>query len=209
MVTFPIDLPTSPGLIQSTFIPITNEKKTVSPLSRKQKVLSFDGDHWDLSFTLPLMSRVQAAPWQGKIASLRGSFGTFTWFDRYQTDILGTANSTAVVNGAAQVGSILNVSGVGASKTGVFLEGDKISFPVTGGNPELKIVLEDVDSNVSGQSAVPIWPPIINSPPHAGAINIGSANAAPVGVFRLVSPVPFPVTGIGNYEIAVAATEAL
>lgn len=206
MVTFPIDLPATPGLVRMSLFPIVQTKPTKSPLSGKQKQISFDGDHWGLSFTLPIMSRAQAAPWQGKLASLRGSLGTFNFFDRYQEDILGAALDTARVLGGSQVGSIVNMSLLGVSVSKVFLTGDKIALPVSGTQDELKIITEDVDSDVSGEAAVPIWPPIIASPDSGPPIKTGF-NAK--GVFRLVTPSAFDVSSIGNYEITVNAIEAI
>ncbi|MCK5644609.1 MAG: hypothetical protein KAJ19_27675 [Gammaproteobacteria bacterium] len=205
MVTFPIDFPSTPGFVQSTLIPVMTNKGTRSPLSAKQKILSFDGDHWDLSFTLPLMSRTQAAPWHAKLASLRGNFGTFKWYDRYQTDIQGSNAGGALIKGASQVGSELLVDGLTLSAVGVFKAGDKIQVPVTTFSDELKTVLEDVDADGAGEATIPIWPPIINPPADNGAIVTASA----YGVFRLLSPSAFPVSGIGNYEITVNATEAI
>lgn len=204
-VTFPIDLPTTPGMIRSTFIPVSNAKSTVSPLSQKLKALSFDGDHWRLNFVLPLMDRVQAAPWQADLTALRGPLGTFTWYDRFQSSIQGSNAGTALIAGANQTGTELLVDGLTFSATDVFKKGDKIQLPVTANHDELKMVTQDVDADGAGLATIPIWPPITNSPTNNAAIIVDNAE----GVFILSADVPLDVSGLGNYELSVSAREAI
>lgn len=113
----------------------------------------------------------------------------------------GTAAGTAVVAGAGQSGSEIDLSGFTASQTGVLKAGDIITFagvygvnPVNGeqvgygsGNLAQFNVQQDVDSDGAGLATVQIKPAIVLTGPYKNVTG-APANGAAVSVLGVVTP---------------------
>jgi hypothetical protein len=89
-----------------------------------------------------------------------------------------TTGAAALVDGANQSGYALKTKGWQANKTGVLKAGDQIQLIY-----RLHRVIDDVDSDASGEATLNIWPPIRETP--ADGQTLVTSNAK--GLFRLAS----------------------
>jgi len=120
----------------------------------------------------------------------------------------GTASvtpGTPVVNGSGQTGSSLTVDGLPTSETGYLKAGDYIQLG-GGSSATLHKVMQDVDSNASGQAAIELWPYIRTAPADDATVVVSNA----VGVFRLAgNQTNWSINNAAFYGISFAAIEAV
>jgi len=99
----------------------------------------------------------------------------------------------------------LTVDGLPASATGYLKAGDYIQLGC-GSSATLHKVLQDVDSNASGQATLELWPYIRTAPSDDATIVVGDT----VGVFRLSSnQTDWSINNASFYGITFAAVEAV
>lgn len=120
-------------------------------MDRTEQAVERAGAIWEAQFVLPTMLRAQAAAWVAFLTSLRGRFGTFYARDPDAATPRGTVSS-AVVNGASQIGHTLNVT-----MTGSLLAGDFFHLTAT---QRYHMVVQDQ----SGTGALEIEPALRESP---------------------------------------------
>jgi len=96
----------------------------------------------------------------GYLSSLKSGVNKITIVHPAFQTILGSATS-CVVNGGSQNGTLINLDGFASSQNGVLLQGDIIKFT---GDTKVYMVLEDVNSNASGESTVNVLPALRQSP---------------------------------------------
>jgi len=207
-ITYPLDLPTSIGMesIQLRASSVTGI--TTSPFTFKQQVFSHPGQRWEASITIPPCKRDLAEPWVSFLLSLKGQAGTFYLNDPLCTTPQGSASTapgTPLVNGANQTGSSLNIDGLPISETGYLLPGDYIQLG-SGGGSRLFKVLTQVDTNVSGEATLDLWPDIRTAPADNSAVVVSSAK----GLFRLGSSLQgWAINNINSYGISFEAMEVI
>ena len=85
-----------------------------------------------------------------------------------------SAPGTPVVNGASQTGDTLSIDGLPASATGYLKAGDYIQLG-SGTGAQLYKVLDDVDSNASGEADLTIWPDLRSSPADDATVVVSNA----------------------------------
>jgi len=157
---------------------------------------------------LPPMKRETAEPWVTFLTKLYGPYGTFLLGDPIGATARGSAGTTPgtpVVNGASQTGDTLSIDGLPASATGYLKAGDYIQLGA-GTAAQLYKVLDDVDSNASGQADLTIWPDLRSSPSDGSTVVLTNAK----GLFRLsTSASNWTISTDGFYSIAFGAVEAL
>ena len=170
-----ISLPTAPDFRTSRFALVTNTQRFISPLNGAVQTRELPGARWSLSVTLPPMQRGQAAAWQAALAKLRGGANRFLAGDPDARTPRGVATGTPLVNGAAQTGGSLATDGWTASTTNILRAGDYISFTNGDANAELHMVVEDANSNGSGEATLAIEPPIRSAPADNAALTVTSA----------------------------------
>lgn len=207
-ITYPLALPTSKN-IRSVILTARNSVGvSQSPFTFKQQVQKNAGQRWEAQVTLPPMTRAEAESWFAWALKLNGSFGTFLIGDPNGGTARGSAATTPgtpVVNGASQTGNELDIDGLPASATGYLKAGDYIQLG-SGSSAELYKVLDDVDSNASGEATVTIWPNLRASPADDATVVVDDAK----GVFRLASStVNFSIDEVATYGLTFAAFEAV
>lgn len=206
-ITYPLTFPTS-GVASIRFIARNVVGTSLSPFSLKQQVVQHQGQRWEADITLPPMKRADAEVWISFFMKLYGSYGTFTMGDPNAATPRGTASSAAgtpVVNGASQTGDTLNIDGLPTSETGYLLAGDYIQLG-TGTSTQLYKVLDDVDTNASGEAALTIWPDLRSSPSDGATVVVSGAK----GLFRIASSTTdWNVNNAGFYSMTFGAVEAL
>lgn len=161
-ISFPRTLITTPGIKRNSFGPDENIDTFESPITRQKQYNIRPGARWIGLYELPPMTTAQARAWKAWFISLRGPTGTFKGFDPDGRDPVGIANigsDTAKVKGASQTGSSLSTDGWRFNGTGLLLPGDYFHV-----GTELKMILEQLDSDGSGNATANFWPPLHISP---------------------------------------------
>lgn len=173
-------VPTNIGFESFKITPESRSAVTSSPFSYKQQVLTYSGQRWSIDASLPPLNKADADVWRAFFTKLNGRENTFTVGDPLSKTAKGEAGGTPLINGASQTGSSLNVDGCTTSQTDWLKAGDYIQLG-TGGDARLFMVTDDVDSDVSGEATINIWPDINVAYADDTAVVVSNT----VGAFRL------------------------
>jgi len=204
-ISYPLTLPSHTGIAQINFRAINTVGMSMSPFTYAQQVVAHSGQRWEADITLPPMKRADAEQWIAWLVSLRGQLGTFTLGDPIGATPRGSAGGTPVVNGADQVGGTLVIDGCTASQTGWLKAGDYIQLG-SGSTATLHKVLQDANSDGSGNVSLDIWP-YIRSAPNDGSTVVTSNT---VGKFRLASNEQnWSINEASIYGMTFGAVEAI
>lgn len=134
-------------------------------------------DAWDMQVTLPPLTNAQAADWEGFLAELRGQLNVFQIGDPRRKSPLGSAPGVPVAAGGNTAFSVsLLTTGWTHSAARILLRGDMLQVGY-----RLHRVCETVNSDVSGNCTIPVWPALREVPASSAPIILHK----PVGVFRL------------------------
>lgn len=204
-ISYPLTLPSHTGIAQINFRAINTVGMSMSPFTYAQQVVAHSGQRWEADITLPSMKRADAEQWIAWLVSLRGQLGTFTLGDPTGATPRGSAGGTPVVNGAGQVGGTLAIDGCTASQTGWLKAGDYIQLG-SGTTATLHKVLQDADSDGSGNVSLDIWPYIRSAPTDGSTV----ATSNTVGKFRLASNEQnWSINEASIYGMTFGAVEAI
>jgi hypothetical protein len=206
--TYPLTFPTQTGVAAVEFTATDVVSISQSPFTFSQQVVRHAGARWSATISIPPVKRSDSEYWNSFLLRLRGQFGTFLLGDPNGATPRGSAASAAgtpVVNGASQTGNELAIDGLPASATGYLKAGDYIQLG-SASTSRLYKVLEDVDSNGSGEATLNLWPDLRSSPADGAAVVVSNAK----GVFRLSNnEAVWTINNAGFYSISFAAVEAL
>jgi len=207
-ITYPLSIPTSKNIRSVTLMARNTVGISRSPFTYKQQVHKYPGQSWMADIALPPMNRAEAESWFAFLLKLNGQYGTFLLGDPAAATPRGSAKDTPgtpVVNGASQTGNELDIDGLPASATGYLLAGDYIQLG-SGSTAQLYKVLDDVDSNASGEATVTVWPDLRSSPTDDSTVIVSNAK----GRFRLsASQVQFTIDEVSTYGLTFGAIEAI
>ena len=156
--TYPLTLPTATGIITQNFSLTRAVAVTTSPFTFQTQVHQHQGEFWRTVISLPPMLRANANIWLSFLLQLRGRRGTFKIGDQDAKTITGVATGTIRVNGASQTGNQVALDGFANSTNNVFKAGYYIQI-----GSYLYMVIEDVNSNSSGEANVKIEPALRSS----------------------------------------------
>ena len=156
----------------------------------------------------PTCASFKAEEFTSFLTKLNGREGTFLMGDPNGATPRGLADGapgTPLVNGGSQVGDTLVCDGAPNGVTGYLLEGDYVQLG-TVGTSRLYKVLDDVDSDGSGNFTLNIWPDLRTSPSNDEVLIVENA----VSVFRLAANASMWDLQPGVfYSISLSAIEAL
>ena len=204
-VTYPLALPTTTGIAKIRISANNVVGISRSPFTAKQQVYKYTGQFWEAEISLPPMKRSDAEYWISFLLKLNGSYGTFLLGDPNGATARGVATGTPLVNGASQTGNELVTDGWTTSTTGILKAGDYIQIG-SGAAAKLHKVLDDVDSDGSGNATITIWPDLRSAPSDDAAIVVSGAK----GVFRLsTNQSDWDVNEASIYGMTFPAREAL
>ena len=206
-ITYPLSLPTITGIRAIRITAKNSVGVSTSPFSYTQQVYKHQGQRWQAEVALPAMTRAEAEEWFSFLVKLNGQYGTFLLGDPHSAPrgSAATTPGTPVVNGASQTGGTLAIDGLPASATGYLKAGDYIQLGA-GATAKLHKVLNDVDSNASGEATLDIWPDLRSSPNNDATVVVSDA----VGTFRLsTNEIGVDINEIEHFGIVFAAVEAL
>lgn len=205
-ITYPLTLPTSPKPASMSMFSGAMVGVTESPYTGEQQVQAYDGQFWGFEFSYPSMGRADFAAFQAFLLKLNGREGTFLAGDPSGLTPQGVATGTPLVNGAGQTGNDLITDGWTISTTDIMKAGDYIQLG-TGATASLHKVLEDVNSDGSGNATLSVWPKItsVTSPANNAAIVVSNC----VGVWRLAQNVnPWEVLPPYEHQLTLKAVQA-
>jgi hypothetical protein len=178
---------------------------SASPFTGQQQVYKHQGQWWESEVTLPPMKRADAEQVVAFLISLNGRFGTFLLGDNANTSPRGVGTGTPLVNGGGQTGDTLITDGWTTSQTGILKAGDWIQLG-SGAGTRLHKVLEDANSDGSGNATFTLWPNLRLVPSNDDPLIVSS----PKGIWRLSSnETEFSIDEASIYGITFACIEAL
>lgn len=203
-ITYPISIPNTDiakvRLVANNIVGVSQ-----SPFTAVQQVYKYTGQFWEADITLPPMKREQAEYWISFLLKLNGSYGTFLLGDPNGQTARGVATGTPLVNGASQTGNELITDGWTTSTTGILKAGDYIQLG-SGATAKLYKVLDDVNSDSSGNATLTLFPDLRTSPADNATITVSN----PKGVFRLnAGATSWDINEASVYGITFGAREAL
>jgi hypothetical protein len=205
MTTYPLSFPSHTGVRNVELRAINAVIYEMSPFTFAGQAQASSGQMWQADVTLPPMKRADAAIWIAWLVSLRGRFGTFTMGDSRSCVPQGAIGGTPLVNGADQTGETLNIDGCTADVTDWLKAGDYIQLGAAG-TATLHKVLEDVNTNGSGEATLSLWPHIRTAPADNATVTVTNA----VGRFRLASnETAWSINEAAIYGITFSAMEAI
>lgn len=179
---------------------------TESPYTLGQQAFKWPGERWSVSFRMPTITRRDvAADWISFGAKLQGRYGRFLLGDPLGRVPRGVATGSPVVSGAGQTGNSLNTTGWAPSTSFIMRKGDYIQLGISE-NARLHLVVDDVNSDASGNAVLKIEPALRVSPADGSSIIVNNAR----GLFRLDSNnFSWSVFPGPQYQLSFEATEVL
>lgn len=201
-ISYPLVMPTTPGPRRVNLFAVSNVAVSRSPYTLKEHVHAYAGQAWGAEVVLPTMTREQADEWTSWLLKLNGPEGTFRLGDPLAAEPRGLAPAGSLVAGAGQSGQALNIDGLPNSTTGILLAGDYIQV-----EERLYKVLNQVDSNGSGQATIDIWPRLRTAPVDNAAVIMRECK----GLFRLTQTTNPVYASDENryYEFSFSCIEAI
>ena len=204
-ISYPLNMPAVASENQPAQVdyqPVDQVAVGKNPYNFKTTVFVWPGDMWRISVALPVLSRAEAAEWEGFLYALRGKQGTFLWADKAQKAPLGIASGTPKVNGAVADGAgVIPTKGWTAGVTGILKKGDLLQID----NSLYKVVYADVNSSGAGLASIDVWPTCRG---HADNAAITVLN--PKCLMRLCDPAwTISIGPNRGFLISFAAEEAL
>lgn len=146
-----------------SFTLLANSQAYESPLTRHTQTGALAGDQWRGVATFNNRTGLEARTLRAFILGLGGQDGRFNFFPP-DLDQQGEAVAVATVNGASQLGSLLDISSTDLSTT-IYKTGDYITV-----NSELKLITADCVTDGAGIAAVEFTPPLRKAPPDLAPI---------------------------------------
>jgi hypothetical protein len=204
-ISYPLSLPTTAGIMRVRLVANDVVGVSQSPFTAVQQVYRYTGQFWEADITLPPMKRADAEYWISFLLKLNGPFGTFLMGDPNGATARGAATGTPLVNGAGQMGNELVTDGWTTSTTGILKAGDYIQLG-TGATSRLYKVLDDVNSDGSGNATLTLWPDLRSAPADNAAITVSNTKTT----FRLNSAqTSWDINEATIYGLTFGAREAL
>jgi hypothetical protein len=192
-ITYPLSTPTTIGIAQIELRAANTTSTSASLFTYKQQVISYGGQQWSASVSIPSVRRDLSAPWKAMLIGLKGQVGTFLLGDPDYVTPQGTA-TTGTLTGAVATDSVT------VTLDGTLLAGDYIQLG-TGANAKLHTVLQDQ----SGNGTLEIWPAL-----RQAYTNETIVLASPKGVFRLSESVTsWSINNVSAYGISFEAVEVI
>ena len=207
-ISYPLALPTHTGVAQIELRAINAVAYSRSPFTFSGQAHAYAGQMWQADISLPPMQRADAEQWIAWLISLRGQLGTFLLGDPSAATPRGLASTlagTPVVSGAGQTGGSVDITGASRNKTGWLLAGDYIQLG-SGSSSTLHKVLQNVNTDGSGNATLDLWPHIRTAPASGSTIVVSNAK----GLFRLsTNEQSWSVNEASIYGVTFGAMEAI
>ena len=142
-----------------------------NPFNGSVQTLSLPGAYWQAQLSFANLSRDHAARLHALITQLRGPSGRIQLWDHAFATPRGAAGGNPTINGAGQVGGLLNIKG--CTPSSVFLKtGDYCQIGL-----QRVMVTADAIANATGLCTLQVEAPIRYAPANGSAIIVNKASA--------------------------------
>ena len=182
-ITYPISFPSDISFSDFTITAMNAVSSSRSPYTFSEQVYKWSGQGWKISGSLPYMNRETAEKYNSFLIKLNGKYGSFLLSPPDAIAPQGSWAGTPLVDGASQTGNELNIKGLTPSQTNIAVAGDYLQLG-SDSSAFLYKVLDNADSDGSGNATLTIYPDIRVSPSDSAAI----VTSSPKGRFRLSDP---------------------
>ena len=204
-ISYPLSMPTNTRIRSIELRAVNAVAYSRSPFTFAGQAFAYAGQMWQADVTLPPMKRADAEQWVAWLVSLRGSLGTFLLGDPLGCVARGVATGTPLIKGGSQIGGTINIDGATSGVTGWLKAGDYVQIG-SGGTARLHKVLQDANSDGSGNVTLELWPHVRTAPADNAAVTVSSAK----GLFRLASnEQAWSINEASIYGITFSAMEAV
>jgi hypothetical protein len=204
-ISYPLSMPTNTRIRSIELRAVNAVAYSRSPFTFAGQAFAYAGQMWQADVTLPPMKRTDAEQWVAWLVSLRGSLGTFLLGDPLGCVARGVATGTPLIKGGSQTGGTINIDGATSGVTGWLKSGDYVQIG-SGGTARLHKVLQDANSDGSGNVTLELWPHVRTAPADNAAVTVSSAK----GLFRLASnEQAWSINEASIYGITFSAMEAV
>jgi hypothetical protein len=204
-ISYPLSMPTNTRIRSIELRAVNAVAYSRSPFTFAGQAFAYAGQMWQADVTLPPMKRADAEQWVAWLVSLRGSLGTFLLGDPLGATARGVATGTPLIKGGSQTGGTINIDGATSGVTGWLKAGDYVQIG-SGGTARLHKVLQDANSDGSGNVTLELWPHVRTAPADNAAVTVSSAK----GLFRLASnEQAWSINEASIYGITFSAMEAV
>jgi hypothetical protein len=207
-LTYPLSPPTGHKSLAKIKLTAWNTVGiNASPYSGSQQVYLWPGEGWMLDCALPPLKLADAEPWVAFLMALRGRSGTFLFGDTSRLTTQGFGTGTPLTNGSTAAGATSIVTdGWTINKTGILKAGDYIQITASGLPQRLYKILQDANSDASGNASFDIFPRTREVIPNNTSIVVASCK----GTFRLTdNKTNWDVDSAKVYGITFSAIEAI
>lgn len=185
--TTPLSLPNSDTFFTSHWGPEDVVGLSISPFTNDSRSWDWNGRFWRFQLTLVIMKDSDAAVWQAFGRKLRTSAGTFNFGDPKRRSPRVNGGGTPRINGSGQTGDTIVTDGWNTGKTPIMSLGDYIEI-----DDNYYMVLDDANSDGSGNATLVIWPELRFSPTDNAVITVTN----PQGVFRFLKAISFDANSV-------------
>ena len=206
-----LTLPSNPGFADTRFGLVSNTQSDLtSPIKQSSQLLELPGARWRAHYSLPPMSRAQAAVWCAFLVALRGRAGRFYGYDPDARSARGTARSKAagtltLLGGSpSPSGNSLEIAGAEPQEAGLLLNGDYLAYDVGAGRQLHMVTADSAAADSSGNVVVSIEPPVRDTPSDGAEVLVTNASC----VMRLIEDeVGWEASRISRFGIEFDAVE--
>lgn len=186
-ITYPLSLPTSINFDGVTLKPVAAVASQRSPFSLEASFQRLQGQMWQGTLSLPLMSRDTAEDWLSWLVALNGMEGTFLMGVAGCSTPRGAIGGTPLVAGAGQSGNTLQIDGCTPLVMNWLKAGDYIQLG-SGLDTHLHKNLNNASTDSGGFVTLDLWPRLRASPADNDPVVVSGAN----GLWRLAgNEMPF------------------
>ena len=204
--TYPLTMPNNTGFVSSEFQLRRAVSVSESIFTGAQKTFEHSSALWSATLTLPPMNRTKAALWQAFFMKLHGRKGTFLLGDPDAKEPQGAVSGSVTVNGDHSIGDYqISLSTAQASQSGQFKAGDYVQFG-SGATSKLHLIVEDADSDVSGNTTITIEPALKAALSNADVVTYSE----PKGVFRMTTnELGWSANKMNIYGLSISCVEVI
>jgi hypothetical protein len=184
--SYPLTMPSSPAPRTVKWSMAHAQGVAGSPFSYEKQVVGWGGEVWRAKVIYPTMTRDVAEQWIAFLLKNEGQLGSF-YFGPPASEAGrgGWVGDGPLVKGGSQTGNLLEIDDLTINQTARVKVGDWCQLG-SGTAARLHKVMDDANSNASGEATISLKPRILTAPADNAAITVVN----PKGIFTLLTSEP-------------------